>query len=88
MKARIASALVLLLLSTGADPAIAQSQPAGTGASTPPAPAQVAAEPSRPAEANPHADADARACLEFVSNVGVIRCAEKFRTHTPERRVR
>jgi len=24
-------------------------------------------------------DVDARACLEFVSNVGVIRCAEKYR---------
>jgi hypothetical protein len=27
----------------------------------------------------PHDDADARACLEFLSNIGVIRCAEKYR---------
>jgi hypothetical protein len=29
-------------------------------------------------------DADARACLEFLTNIGVIRCAEKFR-HAPPR---
>jgi hypothetical protein len=39
------------------------------------------AEPASRADAAARADADARACLDFVSNVGVIRCAEKFLPH-------
>lgn len=64
---------------------------AATAVAQSPSPAPV--EPRAPAVATPspqatepaamparaHDDADARACLEFVSNVGVIRCAEKFR---------
>ena len=34
------------------------------------------------AQARPHADPDARACLDFVTNIGVIRCAEKYRGHS------
>lgn len=89
MKPRIASALVLLVIATGAGPAIAQGQPATAAAPPVNAPAQSATEPSRPAAANPHADdADARGCLDFVANIGVIRCAEKFRTQAAVRHVR
>jgi hypothetical protein len=30
-------------------------------------------------DARTHDDADARECLEFLTNIGVIRCAEKYR---------
>jgi len=42
------------------------------------APAPLQAEPHAP-PAKAHDDADARTCLEFLTNVGVIRCAEKYR---------
>jgi hypothetical protein len=30
-------------------------------------------------DARAHDDGDARECLEFLTNTGVIRCAEKYR---------
>lgn len=47
-------------------------------------------EPSQPradavpvlVQARSHADADARTCLDFVTNIGVMRCAEKYRQHS------
>ena len=34
------------------------------------------------AQARLHTDADARTCLEFLTNTGVIRCAERYRGHS------
>jgi hypothetical protein len=45
-------------------------------------PAPQGSSPSVAARST-HEDADARACLEFLTNVGVIRCAEKFRHAAP-----
>jgi hypothetical protein len=42
-----------------------------------PAPTTQGEEHAAPAKS--HDDADARACLEFLTNIGVIRCAEKYR---------
>jgi len=72
--AAIMSALALLALTASAQ------APA-------PAPASAAAEPTAPAAAKTPSrmksgswtPADARACLEFESNLQVIQCAEKFR---------
>jgi hypothetical protein len=56
-------------------PAQAESAPAAaTGASAP-----SAASPTLRQDARAHDDADARECLEFLTNTGVIRCAEKYR---------
>jgi hypothetical protein len=60
---------------------LALAQQASGAASEPPlAEVQAAAEVRPVADrGGSHADADARACLEFVTNLGVIRCAEKYR---------
>jgi hypothetical protein len=68
-------------LSMFAAASLALAQPASSAAGEPAVtPSQAPAE-GRPAadHAGLHADADARACLEFVTNIGVIRCAEKYR---------
>lgn len=75
-------ALVLLSTLMAAHAAMAQTQ--GTGGDTAATTAVSSQAPAPvPALANTkaRADADARACLEFVSNIGVIRCAEKYRSH-------
>jgi hypothetical protein len=51
------------------------------------APVPAAAGPATGQGASPmlrqdsraHDDADARECLEFLTNIGVIRCAERYR---------
>ena len=67
--------------------ALAQTPPAaGVDAATPAAAAaQPAGAPALHSDAKARADADARACLDFVSNVGVIRCAEKYLPHQGKR---
>ena len=77
---RIHARAALACLSLVAAVALAQSpatpvEPRVPGVAPPPA---QAADASGGAT-RPHDDVDARACLEFVSNVGVIRCAEKYR---------
>ena len=68
-------------LSMLAAASVALAQPAGAPARAP----GTAAAPARAEDqmatehARSRADADARACLEFVTNIGVIRCAEKYR---------
>jgi hypothetical protein len=57
-----------------AQPASAPARAPGTAAPPAQADDQTATEHARS-----RADADARACLEFVTNIGVIRCAEKYR---------
>lgn len=83
---RMFAIAALACLSFVAAVAVAQSPP-------PPAPVEprapgVAVAPqatdAAAMAARAHDDVDARACLEFVSNLGVIRCAEKFR-HAPAR---
>jgi hypothetical protein len=73
----VAVALLSVCLCTA--PALAQQ---GTPAQAP-APAGVPSQPQpqrAPADADrARSDVDARACLEFVANPGVIRCAEKYR---------
>jgi hypothetical protein len=84
MKSMNAAAL-LLSLSLVATLAFAQAQ------TTPIEPREPDAVPTivqgDRATAAPRAreDADARACLDFVTNLGVIRCAEKYR-HPPQQR--
>jgi len=39
-------------------------------------------EAATSADAASHVDRDARACLDFVTNIGVIRCAEKYRNRS------
>jgi hypothetical protein len=72
---------ITAFLSMFAAASLALAQPASGAAGEP-----AVAAPQAPAEirsaaeqARAHADADARACLEFVTNIGVIRCAEKYR---------
>lgn len=78
----IRNATAALVVSTLVCTQAALAQTAGAGpAATPAAPAQPAGAPMLQSDAKAHADADARACLDFVSNVGVIRCAEKYRPH-------
>lgn len=79
---RIAALAALATFSFAAALAQAQTPPPSTpveprmpGVAPPNA---QAADPSGRAT-RPHDDADARACLEFLSNIGVIRCAEKYR---------
>ena len=57
-------------------PAQAESAPA---AAARPSGAAQAASPTLRQDARAHDDADARECLEFLTNTGVIRCAEKYR---------
>ena len=63
--------------------AIAQSPPPpGTGAAAlTNAPPPERTRPSARANRDAGADADARLCLEFPTNLEVIRCAEKYRQH-------
>ena len=82
------NAIAMLVASTLAlaHAALAQTPPpAGADAAATPAAAQPAAAPVLRSDAKAHADADARACLDFVSNVGVIRCAEKYLPHPGKR---
>lgn len=71
---------VLVVLSFVATVTLAQSPPTTVeprlpGVTTaPPQPADALATTARL-----HHDVDARACLEFPTNIGVIRCAEKYR---------
>lgn len=79
------SAAVALLSSFAVSMALAQT-PGGrdmevsvTTGATPPVPAQRQNEGAAGSDAKLPAGADARACLDFVTNIGVIRCAEKYR---------
>lgn len=77
---RILAQAALACLSFVAAVALAQSPATPVDPRVP----GVAPATAQPADASnratrPHDDVDARACLEFVSNVGVIRCAEKYR---------
>ena len=81
---RMSAIAALACLSLVAAVAVAQSpsppapvEPRAPGVAAAPQPTDTAAMAARA-----HDDIDARACLEFVSNIGVIRCAEKFR-HAP-----
>lgn len=56
-------------------PAQAESAPAPAARPS----AAAAAAPTLRQDARAHDDADARECLEFLTNTGVIRCAEKYR---------
>jgi hypothetical protein len=64
----------------------AQSLRTGAGIAEGVAPSQRAGEPAPPPEATAlsamreHLDADARACLDFVTNRGVMKCAEPYRS--------
>ncbi len=82
MKHRIATTLMLAML-TGSPAAIGQSPPpnAGTAAQVA-APAQAPARAS--AEANRASAADARNCLGFSTNLEVIKCAEKYLYRRPK----
>ena len=77
---RTSALAALAVLSFVATVALAQSPPTTVEPRLP----GVATAPSQPADASAtpareHHDVDARACLEFPDNVGVIRCAEKYR---------
>ena len=83
---RNATAMLVASTLALAHAAFAQTPPpAGADAAATPAAAQPAGAPVLHSDAKSHADADARACLDFVSNVGVIRCAEKYLPHTGKR---
>lgn len=84
---RNATAMLVASTLALAHAAFAQTPPpAGAdAAATPAAAAQPAGAPVLHSDAKAHPDADARACLDFVSNVGVIRCAEKYRPHPGKR---
>ena len=56
----------------------AQTESAPPAATRPSA--APAASPTLRQDARAHDDADARECLEFLTNTGVIRCAEKYRS--------
>ena len=77
---RTSATAALLPLCIVAALAFAQSQAAPAHPQepglAPPAPTGVAAARN---DGPPRADRDARACLDFVTNIGVIRCAEKYR---------
>ncbi|MGE5168796.1 MAG: hypothetical protein ACM3JC_00350 [Rudaea sp.] len=66
-------------------PAAAAPAAAAPVAATPAASATsgapAAAAPVLRQDARAHDDADARECLEFLTNIGVIRCAEKYRSN-------
>lgn len=74
------AAAVLLSLSLAATLAFAQAQPTPIEPREPGVvPTVVQGGDRAAATARAHEDADARACLDFVTNIGVIRCAEKYR---------
>jgi hypothetical protein len=72
------STIACLSMFTAASLALAQSTIAAAG-DAPGAVSQAADVRPEGEPSGAHADADARACLEFVTNSGVIRCAEKYR---------
>lgn len=79
----IAALLLLILAAMPAAFAKDQAPSAITGASGV-KPTQAAPKPStarREAAPGPDADADARRCLEFPTDLQVIMCAEKYRSH-------
>ena len=69
------SSCIVAAVSWAQAPAQAESAPA---AATRPS-AAAAASPTLRQDARAHDDADARECLEFLTNIGVIGCAEKYR---------
>jgi len=85
MRRTSAVAALVVSLSFAATLSLAQSpstpgEPRVPGAATPSSEAFNTAATTVRA----HDDVDARACLEFLTNAGVIRCAEKYR-HAGER---
>jgi hypothetical protein len=80
------SALSVLVLLAFAATALAQPRITPVEVRQPgvaPQPQSQPVDAAGPARA--HDDADARACLEFLTNIGVIRCAEKYRYPHPSR---
>ena len=81
MNARETAAVVLSILAA-LPPAVAQSPPPNA---TPDAsavvPSQDGTKPPIRASRDAATDADARLCLEFPTNLQVIMCAEKYRSH-------
>jgi hypothetical protein len=73
------AAVALLCLSLAATLAFAQAQPTPIEPREPGIiPTLVQGDRAAPAQAA-RDEADARTCLDFVTNIGVIRCAEKYR---------
>ncbi|MGE5105042.1 MAG: hypothetical protein ACM3NZ_09855 [Betaproteobacteria bacterium] len=70
------SSWIVAAVSWAQTPTQAESAPAPA---TAPSAAGRAALPMLRQDARAHDDADARECLEFLTNIGVIRCAEKYR---------
>lgn len=60
-------------------PAPAAATPKVAAQSVAPAPAPAAAAPAARAKKRAWTRADARVCLEFPTNLQIIRCAEKYR---------
>ena len=78
MKRRLTTTLMFTILA-GSAAVVAQTPAPNAGtaapvAATSPAPARAAAEASRASTSS----ADARNCLEFSTNLEVIKCAEKY----------
>ena len=76
--------IVILVLSLFASmpPVAAQSAAPNAPAGAPVAvPSQEAAKPPIQPNARAAADADARACLDFPTNLQIIKCAEKYLPH-------
>jgi len=76
--------IVILVLSLVASmpPVAAQGTAPNAPAAAPiAAPSQEAAKPPIQANARVAPDADARACLEFPTNLQIIKCAEKYLPH-------
>jgi len=84
MKCRVITMLMLAMLA-GSPDVFAQNPAPNAGAAAP-----VAAPPQQPARAPAEAarasasSADARNCLEFLTNLEVIKCAEKYLHRRPK----
>jgi hypothetical protein len=77
---RLVAAIAGAAILAGLHPAVALAQaPKAAPEAVAPAPAPVAAAPAAHAKKRAWTRADARVCLEFPTNLQIIRCAEKYR---------
>ena len=79
------AAAVALSLSLVATDAFAQAQTAPIEPREPGVVPTIVQGDRASAAPRAREDADARACLDFVTNIGVIRCAEKYRHPSQQR---
>ena len=83
IRVRVKTVLVLSLVTWAPYVAAQNTAPNAPAGAPVAATSQEGAKPPIQPNARVATDVDARACLEFPTNMQIIKCAEKYRSHRP-----